>query len=131
MKFYEINKKLSFVFMVLSGASIGLWIALMVLHFVNNQAVNIYANGLFQEGYNACSASFTNKAYGGLQYAGSSAPIPSYGTLLVQNHSNYQLISLMLLFSSGPFEFIVLILSFFLLLKSRVPYKKMWYLGNL
>lgn len=58
-------------------------------------------------------------------------PIPEYGTLLVQNHQNYQTLSLILLFGAGPFELIVLILGFFLMLKSRVPYKKMWYLFNL
>lgn len=104
MKFYEINKTLSYIFMGFSTVSIGLWIALIVIHFINNQNINISSNQLFNDGYNKCSANFTNIAYGGLPYLASGAgAIPSYGNLLVENHKGYQLISLILLFTSGPF----------------------------
>ena len=57
--------------------------------------------------------------------------IPAYGNLIVMNHEIYQKISLIMMFVSGGFQFVILVLSFFLLLKSRVPYKTMWYLTNL
>jgi hypothetical protein len=63
--------------------------------------------------------------------ASGAGAIPSYGNLIVQNHKAYQFISFILLLASGPFELITLILAVFLLFKSRIPYKKEWYLGNL
>lgn len=137
MKFYEKNKALSFVIMTLSAFGLGLWVALIILHIVNNQGVRIFENQLFANGYNACQPNFSNIPYGGVPYdavnplISSSVAIPPYGDLIVMNHSSYQLISLLFLFASGACEFIILVLAFFLLLKSRVPYRAMWYLANL
>ena len=125
MKFYDLNKRLSFVLMSLSAVSLGLFIALIILIILNNQSINITSNTLFTNSYNACESTFTNTNFGGIYYpvkASTPQTIQPYGTLLLQNHFYYQLISVFLLFISGAVSFVVLILSFFLLLKSRVPY---------
>lgn len=104
MKFYDLNKRLSVVLLFFSTAALGLFIALMVLVIVNNQNFYILTNALYRDSYNTCQPLFTNTQFGGIPYpVNGTAPqiVRPYGTLLIQNHSSYQLISIFLLFMAG------------------------------
>ena len=54
MKFYDLNKRLSFALMFFSTMALGLFIALMVLVIINNQNINISSNAYFKDSYTFC-----------------------------------------------------------------------------
>lgn len=121
MKYYETNKRLSYVLIAFSSISIGLWIAILVLHFLNMHDVNIQTDTKYSNVFDGCIPNYNNIPYGGLPFY-SNDSTPNYGYLLAQNFKNYQSISTILLYSCGPFMLVSLILSVFLLSKSRAPF---------
>ena len=132
MKYYERNRVLSFVLLGFTSTAVAAWIALLVLHSHFNQWIDINTNFNFFVGYTTCSSSFIFTSTGGLDYPTiDSSAAYSYGMLKTQNHPQFQFISIVMLFASGPLELMVLVLTVFLLLKSRQPYKEAWFLASI
>lgn len=131
MKYYEINKRISYAIIAFSSAILVLWITNVTLHYTKTQWTDINLNLWFVTAVSSCGYTYPLSSSSSFPIQSSSLSVGStitttnliYTQYIVGYHSIYQKINICFLFMLGGWMLIVLLMSIFLLLKSRYPYK--------